>query len=271
MELRPDTLDQENRRFSQREIDRPLFLNSIPKAGSHLLRNILRMFVPVDQHYRADFIQHATLGRHGAAFHAAVPMLSWGHLPFSDAAAIATGHARQVLLVRDPYSWVLARARFFRSDAFQGPLDTLKTPDISTDQFINLMIFGMFQKMPGLAEVYTHHAIAWLGTGIFLVRYEELCAAVATIDEAEGEAYFARLFDACGIVRPADWRERVRIGAARAQSGTARANLAGPIATVPDMLSPIQKALVDYAAPQVRALLGYAPDGSTFSPAACKC
>ena len=26
-----------------------VFLNSVPKCGSHLLRNIIRMFVPVDQ------------------------------------------------------------------------------------------------------------------------------------------------------------------------------------------------------------------------------
>ena len=56
--LKPDTLDEENLKFEQRRLPHPLFLNSVPKCGSHLLRNIIRMFVPVDQHYNAQFIQH---------------------------------------------------------------------------------------------------------------------------------------------------------------------------------------------------------------------
>ena len=67
----------------------PVFLNSVPKCGTHLLRNIVRMFVPVEQQYHKTFIQHAILGQHMAAFNPATPMLSWGHLFFSDAAAIA--------------------------------------------------------------------------------------------------------------------------------------------------------------------------------------
>ena len=59
--LKPDTLDQENRKFEQAILREPLFLNSIPKSGSHLLRNIVRMFVPVSQQYQRQFIQHANL------------------------------------------------------------------------------------------------------------------------------------------------------------------------------------------------------------------
>ena len=76
---------------------------------------ILRMFVPVDQHYGADFIQWANLPQHRAAFDPAKPKLSWGHLFFADASAIATASARRILLYRDPYDWVIARARFFLS------------------------------------------------------------------------------------------------------------------------------------------------------------
>ena len=46
--VRKDNLDDVNRRFQQAAIAKPVFLNSIPKSGSHLLRNIMRMFVPVD-------------------------------------------------------------------------------------------------------------------------------------------------------------------------------------------------------------------------------
>ena len=56
---------------------------------------------------------------------------------------------------------------------------------------------------------------------------------------------------------PGDWRERVRIGSDREQSGTARENLAGATTDVPEELPDVQKRLVDFAAPGLRSLLGY--------------
>src|SRR3546814_6190983 len=75
--VKPDTLDDENRRFAQAPLRQPVFLNSVPKSGSHLLRNIVRMFVPVEQQYGRDFIQWANLQQHRVAFDPARPMLSW--------------------------------------------------------------------------------------------------------------------------------------------------------------------------------------------------
>jgi isopenicillin N synthase-like dioxygenase len=53
------------------------------------------------------------------------------------------------------------------------------------------------------------------------------------------------------------WRERVRIGSDRKQSGTARENLRGIDVEFPDELPDMQKRLVDFAAPGLRAILGY--------------
>ena len=73
----------------------------------------------------------------------------------------------------------------------------------------------------------------------------------------ESEVYFTRLFDACGIETPPDWRQRVLIGSDRKQSATARENLEAVEADLPDELPDTQKRLVDYAAPGLRELLGY--------------
>ena len=147
--LKPDTLDEENRRFEQKPLDRPLFLNSVPKSGSHLLRNIIRMFVPVEQHYTAQFIQHQILHDHLGAFADSRNFLSWGHLMFNDQTAVAVGTLRQVLLVRDPYDWVLARARFFISDEFQG-FELLKEGSLSVESILNMMILVIHDKAPPL-------------------------------------------------------------------------------------------------------------------------
>lgn len=255
--LKPDDLDERNREFSQVPLKDSVFLNSVPKSGSHLLRNIFRMFVPVEDHYTADFIQYATLQKHLAAFDGPPAKLSWGHLFFSDISAISTSRARKLLLVRDPYSWVLSKARFMLSNEFTGELDILKTAPITADQLINLVIFGIPRKNPSLSDTYTHNAAAWLGTDAYLVRYEELVAALSNLDSDASDAYFLSLFEAAGMERPDDWHERVLIGSDKARSGTASENLSGLSSELPAVLNDTQKQLVDYAAPGLRALLGY--------------
>lgn len=56
---------------------------------------------------------------------------------------------------------------------------------------------------------------------------------------------------------PANWKERVLIGADKQHSATARENLAGKTFDLPKELPALHKQMVDYAAPGLRALLGY--------------
>jgi hypothetical protein len=254
-----DNLNELNRNFEQLPLQVPVFLNSVPKCGTHLMRNIVRMFVPVEQQYHTIFIQHPVLRQHVGAFAPNKPMLSWGHLLFSDDATIALRHVRHTVLVRDPYDWVLARARFFLSENFQGSLENLKSGNVSVEEVMNMMILGIYEKAPTLQEIFLHNAIGWLGTKAEIVRFEDIIAHLKTLESPESESYFAGLLRSCGVeALPADWRERVRTGSDRKQSGTARENLSGRNFSVPDELPYIQKRIVDHAAPGLRELLGYA-------------
>lgn len=256
--VKADTLDAENARFEQASLRQPLFLNSVPKSGSHLLRNIMRMFVPVSQHHGPDFIQWPNLMQHREAFDPAQPRLSWGHLFFADASVVETAHARRVVLYRDPYDWVIARARFLLSDQFSGNTEHLKNGEMSADELLTMMIFGLPGKLPSLNAMYELNAVAWLGARAYPVRLEDLTQAVRTLGSPESESFFVALFQACGIDLPHDWQERVRIGADPAQSGTARDNLTGVEIELPAKLGQRHKALVDYHTPGLRAVLGYA-------------
>ena len=255
--VKRDSLDEENRRFAHSPLRRPVFLNSVPKSGSHLLRNIVRMFVPVEQQYGQDFIQWANLQRHLAAFDPKRPMLSWGHLFLADASAIETAPARRILIYRDPYDWVIARARFFLSEQFSGNLDHLKSGKLEVDELLTMMIFGIPGKAPSLHDIYEMNAAAWLGTSVHVVRFEDLARHLSELDGSGSELFFTQLLDACGIERPDDWRERVAIGSDRRQSATARENLSGVALELPETLGARHRALVDYQAPGLRALLGY--------------
>lgn len=254
-----DNLNELSTNFVQQRLREPIFLNSVPKCGTHLVRNIMRMFVPVDQQYHKAFIQHAILRQNQVAFSESIPNLSWGHLFFSDDAAVVLRHVHHIVQVRDPYDWVLARARFFLSDTFQGSLEHLKGGNVSIDEVINMMIFGVHGKAPSLAEIFTHNAVSWVATKIRLLHFENLLHHVKNIDTPDAETFFAELLRDCGIEElPEDWRERVRVGADRKQSGTARENLiGGGRFEVPDELSDMQKQLVNYAAPGLRDILGY--------------
>jgi len=258
--MRADNLNERNAEFAQAPLGAPVFLNSVPKCGTHLIRNVMRMFVPVAQQYHATFIQHPLLRQHGPlALDPRQPKLSWGHLLFSDDAAIMLRTARHVVMVRDPYDWVLARARFFLSENFDGSMENLKGGRVDVNDLLNMMIFGIHGKAPTLEEIFRFNAAAWMGTAAFLVRYEEMVAQLKKLDSADAELYFARLFQACGIDVPADWRQRVLIGSDRKQSATARENLDAVEIVLPDELPDIQKRLVNYAAPGLRELLGYGP------------
>jgi hypothetical protein len=256
--MKPDTLNLENRKFEQKRLTQPLFINSVPKSGTHLLRNIVRMFVPVEQQYNVQFIQHPNLQQHLEAFDREKCNLSWGHLLFSDASAMELSGVRKIVLYRDPHSWVLARARFFLSDEFSGNIDHVKGGRITVEELLNLMILGIYQKVPSMLDLYTHNAVAWMGTVDMMVKYEDLVGALKKLDSLEAEVYFRKLFDACGVDPvPDDWRERIKVGADRKQSGTARENLSGLSVEIPDELPDIQKKLIEYMAPGLRRLLGY--------------
>lgn len=258
VKLPPDTLNLETSRFAQNPLKQPVFLNSVQKSGSHLLRNIVRMFVPVEQQYQKQFVQWGNMPQHLEAWDPAFNLLSWGHLFFSDASAIELAHVRKILLYRDPYDWVLARARFFMSENFDANMDFIKEGRLSVDDLLSLMIFGIHGKAPPMKDIFEFNAVAWLGSDVHVVRFEELRGHVHNLDTEEAEAYFAELLSACGIVPvPDDWRDRVQIGANPKLSGTARANLSGTI-DLPDHLSDKHKKLIDYAAPGLRAVLGYA-------------
>ena len=255
---KPDNLNERNKEFEQRKLTAPVFLNSVPKSGTHLMRNIMRMFVPVEQQYHKAFIQFPVLRNHLEAFSHDRPFLSWGHLLYADMPAIALRRVHHLLLVRDPYDWVLARARFFLSDNFQGSMEHLKGGKVSIEEMLNMMIFGIPEKAPTMQEIYTHNAVSWMGTDTRILKFEELLQHVKALDTDKAEAFFADLLGGLGMGDlPDDWRERVRVGSDREQSGTARENLAGTKIDIPDELPDVQKKLVDYAAPGLRRLLGY--------------
>lgn len=257
--IAPDTINQESANFTQTSLSRSVFLNSLPKSGSHLLRNILRMFTPVEQVYGPQFVQFPTLNQHLSAFDHNKKYLISGHLLFSDHTAILANRTNKILLVRDPYSWVLAQARFFVSDIVSSNFEHVKNGALTVDDLIGLMIYGMYKKSPPMLQQYELYIIGWLASDSYLVRYEDLVHHIKSIDSAEAKTYFSELLNKCGIAVPHNWKERIIIGSDPKQSATARENIntSKPTIEFPQELSDKHKQMIDFAAPGLRNLLGY--------------
>ena len=255
----PDTINEESAKFTQTSLSRSVLLNSLPKSGSHLLRNILRMFVPVDQVYGPQFVQFPNLNQHLRAFDENANYLISGHLLYSDNTAILANRTNKILLVRDPYSWVLAQARFFVSDIVSSNFEHIKNGALTVDDLIGLMIFGMYKKSPPMRQQYELYTVGWLTSDAYMVRYEDLVENINSIETDAAKDYFAELLDRCGIAVPGDWTERVIIGADRKQSATARENIntGDSLFEFPRELSEKHKQMVDFSAPGLRELLGY--------------
>lgn len=253
---KPDNLDEIGLRFDRPRLSGPVLLNSVPKAGTHLIRNILRMFVAPEQHWPREYIQHAILRQSLDAFSQTQPFLSWGHLLHSDEACVAVRNIRHIVLVRDPHDWVLARARFYMSDEFQGSLNHIKGGAVHPEDVMNMMILGVHGRIPALLDVFTFNAVAWMGGPATVVRYEDIVAAVNDLASNRAEAFFRQLLADCGLDLPDDWRARVEAGADRRESRTASENLSQTVA-FPKTLPEVQKRILDFHAPGLRSLLGY--------------
>lgn len=257
--LPEDRFEEVAGQFARAPIRTPFFINSIPKGGTHLIRNILRTFVPHDQQWHRDFIQLYNLKDNLAAFDPTACHMSWGHLFHEDTSLVALRGVKHIVLARDPYSWVLARARFFLADQTRNPLDHLRRGAVPIEEILTVMILGIINKTPSLGKIYEANICAWLGGDAYLVRYEDIVRHVGRIDTPAAESFFAGLLRAAGIeTLPDDWRARVLAGAQREYSGTARENLSGDIAQVPEVLPDRHKALIDLYNPGLRAFLGYA-------------
>lgn len=257
--LGEDRLEELAGKFERERLKTPLFLNSIPKGGTHLIRNIFRMFVPAEQQWWKDFVQLYNLKDNLPAFDQRHPRMSWGHLFHEDASLMALRGVAHIVLTRDPYDWVLARARFFLSDQTSNPLDHLRRGAVPIEEILTIMILGVLNKTPSLGKIYEANICAWLGGSAHLVRYEDILRHLGDLDSPAAEAFFRELLGHGGLRDlPADWKERVRCGADRQHSATARENLSGALETVPAQLPEKHKRLIDYHAPNLRALLGYA-------------
>jgi hypothetical protein len=252
--------------FQKEEVHNNVFLNSMGKAGTHLVKNILMAFLPEHQlknFYKIDSGNYAIAydpnkGPMEPFFSKNEHAVFWGHLPCFFETEDCVRDCRHIILVRDPYTYVLAKERFLLSKQTQN--DVVKKAAEKSKNILKEIILGGLGPVPPLRQVYDQY-VMWLGSGAKFVRYEDVVSSINNIDSPEAEVFFSDFFDFIGMESlPKDWKDRIKIGSDAAFSPTHRQNLTYKnFSGFPykKELDQEYKDLIDYTCPNLRAILGY--------------
>ena len=256
-----------NARFQQVSLKQPTVLITVAKSGSHLVRNILCMFMPMEQQ---DY-SHTDLAPIRENRIITSNTFRWGHIGITPNAANVLQHAKKILLVRDPYDWVLSMARFTTTYLLSGrernhqphPHDDIyRNKGVTIEELFSIIITGtdVRNQHPSLRSAYVPIAVGWKDLDVHMVKYETVCLHVKALregtDNDETREYFRQLVGAFNIALPDDWKERVIAGADKRLSMTARENLDHNY-DIPAVLPDRFKRLVDFTVPGLREYLGY--------------
>jgi hypothetical protein len=246
--------------FPMQQLQRAIHVNSVPKCGTYLLRNVLLSFVGFASSDSLKFVENFNIRDRESSFAAESPKYTWGHVNHIDEAVRIIGSSKILVLVRDPYDYVLSMTRFFYSEQEDSKFARyVKAHKLSVDRVISFVIFGNYNDenlCVGVKDQFIANAVAWMAGDSMLVRYEELLRHCKNPQSPESLTYFRELLAACGLELPADWRDRVRLAASPRFSWTARENLQVSL-PIPNELSFEYRTMVELAAPGLRRALGY--------------
>jgi hypothetical protein len=200
----------------------PVVLNSLPKSGTVLLRNILMSFYGVDA-TRARTIDWNDVEGYKTFSEICSPdhRLLVGHLahnPFPRYFVRSLPHApRMILLIRHPLDncYSLARHYFRPGQADWDRIsEAITERKIPFDEVVTYCITGISyagEKIYNVLDRYTH-VLAWQAASFptLIVRYERLIEAIRLMEaERANVPVFEGLFSFCGITPPPDWRRRI--------------------------------------------------------------
>jgi hypothetical protein len=187
-------------------------------------------------------------------------MLFTGHVKREPRVSSLLKAHKVVLLVRDPYDYVLANARYFYSAemADRHPLPAfLQEKGVPFNDTVTYLIAGgTYERgaVDSVQETFLRYALMWLDRADLIVRYEDIIKYIEEISTPGAMNFFSTVLSPLGLDLPYDWRARVLAGSVRDLSTTDSSD--SPYRNIRH-LTTAQRALFRAVAPELRAVLGY--------------
>lgn len=219
------------RRFEPVYVDRPFILNSLPKCGTVMLRNILLHFIGPDaMHIRT--LEPGDVSKFEKVddlFPGEAPLGLVAHFPLYPQTASfvrSLGEHRMVVLIRHPLDNCYSLARHItrpgmrKWDKFS---EYLIENNCAFEEAVWYCLHGYTYQgvlIESVQRRYSHY-LAWQAQGAQMVRYEDIVEAIGDLDSKRSEGYFRATLGAFGIDLPDDWRERIEAASASEISWTA--------------------------------------------------
>jgi LPS sulfotransferase NodH len=208
----------------------PVVLNSLPKSGTVLSRNILMGF------YGTKATRAATLGwrqyvKNKTFADLCEPQHQFliGHFPYhpiSNQFIRSFPHPlRMIICIRHPLDNCYSLARhYFRPGMQSKAGKAIKEKGLTFEEMVTYCISGMNfggEQVQNVMRRYTDFLI-WRQPSFptLVIKYEDLLAALRNPTGAEQATFFERLLGFCGISLPDDWEARIKAMASPALAWT---------------------------------------------------
>jgi len=189
-------------RFEPLSPSRTALINSTPKAGTHLLRNIISHFA--GENCREQFVMYDDLA---TTFPLRETQIVVGHVPWCIDAILATRGLPQILLIRDPVDVLVSLSRAaFAPNETRGDY-VFARENLTLHQYMALLVVGydIGGVSVGSFSRFLHEfMIGWYGQDVFLVDFSEVIAIEQPL--------LQELLTFCGMQLPDDWRSRLAAG-----------------------------------------------------------
>lgn len=238
-------------RFQSITLDRQVFVNSVPKSGTHLLRNLLVHFFGhsgLPYFLTVDTLGNAKpLAAHGRC-------LMFGHLPFDGDSLFCVRGIPQILLMRDPVENLLALARAAYDPRIDRPDYVFARRFLTIREYMTALVQGYEIEGVRVApfdRFMQEFLMGWSSSSLLLIDYKEILAIVSRPNSPEAMEILSVLLDYCGSTLPPDWKERVEAAGNRGISST----------YLPPLPDDVRMSALDHAR---NLMTGYAPGVMTW-------
>jgi hypothetical protein len=201
-----------------------VFINTLPRSGTHLLSNLMTGFLGFASTYpslisnRINAIPGPTTLDH-SFFTNLRPTLNqyglhYGHIRWTPSAAVFLKSFKTIQLIRDPYSQIISLASLFLEpySRVNGPVGYyVQKNKLNLFDVVKLLLHGSDEHphISSAQQIIQETSVQWLSAGHHVLRFEDLISAVKNVDGAGAKDFFAAIFDAIETPLPDDWKRRV--------------------------------------------------------------